>query len=228
MNREIANYYFKPAPFWDNIPDTCYKEFKANSILIKVEKNGIIYSEGNYPKGLYILNKGIARMYLINSIGEEQTVYLLGAGEVFGHRPLVCNDESPVFISAVEACEIEMIDKDVFLNSLKQSIELNTLILNYFGNEFKVLCNKISFFALKPVDERIALALLVLNQKFHASGQEPNIVYFSRRIVANFAGTIVETLSRQLRKMKQAGIIAIKGRKIILLDMEELYKRANI
>lgn len=227
MKSEIAKYYCKPKPFWENIPKTLYEEFKANTTIINVAKNEIIYSEGHYPKGLYILKKGIARMFIINAAGEEQTIYMMTNNEMFGYRAIVCNDDSPVFISAIEPCEIEMINKDIFLARLHQSFELTDLFLNYFGNEFRVLCNKISFFSLKPVSERVALSLLILNQKF-GKEHEGNAVQFSKKEIANYAGTIIETLSRQLKILSEMNAIEIRGRKILLTDMDLLYKRANI
>jgi CRP-like cAMP-binding protein len=148
--------------------------------------------------------------------------------EIFGYRPILCNDDSPVFISAIQDCEIEMIDKEVFISKLHQSLELNTLFLHYFGNEFRVLCNKISFFSLKPVNERVALTLLILSQKFSHSGDKNKIMDFSRKEIANYAGTIIETLSRQLKILSEMNAIKIKGRKITLTDTDLLFKKANI
>jgi CRP-like cAMP-binding protein len=228
IKSEIAKYYSHPAPFWESIPKDIHNRFKENSLHIKVAKNEIIYSEGSYPRGLYIINKGIARMYMITASGEEQTIYLMTQNEVFGFRPIICNDDSPVFVSAVEDCEIEMVDKEIFLSSLYSSSELNMLFLHYFGNEFRVLCNKITFFSVKPVQERVALSLLILNQKFHSIRGEENVIHFSHGLIANYAGTILETLSRQLKILKDMNAIAMEGRKIILLDLKLLFERANI
>lgn len=227
IETEIARYYNRPKAFWTQIPKYVQDEFREHAITITVKRNGAIYNEGNYPKGLYILKKGIARMYVMNQLGEEQTIYMMTVNEMFGYRSVLCRDESPVFITAIEDCEIEMISRDVFMTQLNKSIELNTLFLEYFGSEFRVLCNKISFFALKPVEERVALSLLILNQKFRHDSSD-RIVRFSRKEIANYAGTIAETLSRQLKALLDIGAISIKGRTIMLTDTRLLYNRANI
>lgn len=224
---EISRYYNKPRAFWSQIPKHVHDEFKAHVTHIEIKKNSMIYNEGNYPKGLYIIRKGIARLYMMNHLGEEQTIYMMTGGDIFGHRPMVCHDESPVFVIAIEDCEIEMISREVFLGQLNKSIELNALFLEYFGSEFRVLCNKISFFALKPVEERVALTLLILNQKFRHDNHDRE-VRFSRKDIANFAGTIAETLSRQLKALLDLKAVSVKGRTIILNDIKLLFKRANI
>lgn len=224
---EIEKYYNKPKAFWSQIPKHVQDEFRSHIHHITVKKSDVIYNEGNYPKGIYIIRKGVARMYIMNQLGEEQTIFMMTANEIFGHRAVVCHDESPVFVMAVEDCEIEMINRDIFIGQLHKSMELNALFLEYFGSEFRVLCNKISFFALKPVEERVALTLLILNQKFRQDNKD-RTVRFSRKDIANFAGTIAETLSRQLKALLDLGAISVQGRTIILNDIKLLYSRANI
>ncbi len=64
--------------------------------------------------------------------------------------------------------------------------------------EFSVLINKLSVFAQQPVRSRVALALLVLNEKYEKPGKEhlPVAVNLSRDDLANYAGTTVETTGK--------------------------------
>ncbi len=228
METGIAKYYFKPNSLLENIPIPVKGYLRANSATVIAPKNSIIYNEGAFPRGLYIITKGVAKLYTINNAGKEQVIYFMAKNEMFGFRPIICNDESPVFISAIEDCEIEIINKSAFINSLNKSRELSTLFLNYFGNEFRVLSNKISFYAQKPVDERVALTLLILHQKFKLDSEKDNFINFTRKDLANYAGTIIETLSRQLKILLEMKAIGTKKRKIFIINIELLYKRANI
>lgn len=225
---EIARYYFKQAAFWDNIPQPVYNAFKAHSTITKVKKGEMIYSEGTYPKGLYIISKGIAKLYVMNNMGKEQIIYMLAKNEMFGYRSIVCNNNSVIFITAITDCEIELIDRETFLYHLFNSTELNKVFMNYFGEEFRILYNKISFFSLKPVEERVALTLLVLDHKINDDEGAEHTLSISRTDLANYAGITIETFSRQLRKLKDLKAIITNGRKITLIDYEILFKMANI
>ncbi len=224
---EIARYFFKQDAFWENIPQPVYDALKAHSTITKVKKGEMIYSEGTYPKGLYIIAKGIAKLYVMNNMGKEQIIYMLSKNEMFGYRSIVCNNNSVIFITAITECEIELIDREVFLYHLFNSIELNKVFMNYFGEEFRILYNKISFFSLKPVEERVALTLLVLDQKFNDHSNE-HTLSISRTDLANYAGITIETFSRQLRKLKDRKAVITNGRKITLINFEALFKIANI
>lgn len=78
------------------------------------------------------------------------------------------------------------------------------------------------------MNERVALTLLALNQKFNEPGKKSKGVYFSRKDVANCSGTIIETLSRQLKILSKEKIVKVDGRNIFILDKERLFKIANI
>lgn len=227
-NAELQKYYFRPKPFWESLPNQVCEEIQSKGVLYAFPKKTMIYSEGSLPKGLYIIQRGRAKVYVINNEGLEHIIYFLAKGEIFGYRPLVCEELSPVFIEAIEDCTVDCIPRQYFQKYLHECAELNAIILNYLGYEFRVFVNKLSVFAHKNVSERIPLALLVLHQKFNENDLFLKSLNFSRNDLAAYIGTAPETLIRQLKILKDNGLISTKGRSIVLEDMEGLWKRANL
>ncbi len=224
----LANFDFMPKPFWKNIPKKSWQELNKNSKILTFKKNDVIYNVGDPPLGLYIIKKGHVKTSVIDNIGHEQIIYFLGKDEIFGYRPLVCNEVSPLKVSALEDCKVIFIDKLTFKSILSKSMELNAEFLSIMGQEFRIFTNKLMMFARKPVHERVALSLLIINIKQNsAKGAEQSLVY-SREDLANYVGTVIETLIRQLKLLKDKQAIAIKGRKITLIDFDILYEKANI
>lgn len=225
---ELRKYYFKPDPLWEGLAPNLWEELKISCLTKKYSKGTIIYEEGKYPRGLYIIRRGLVKVFVINHDGSEQIIYFMGKDELFGLRSIVSNEASPVFIETIEDCIIDCIPKTKIESSLSDSTELMTAFLRYLGHEFRVFVHKISFFTNRPVSERVALAILVLNEKFNSTRPENNAISFSRKDLANYIGIATENLIRQLKQLKTAGAIAIKGRKIILEDLEILYAQANL
>ncbi len=228
IEKEIANYYLIPELIWDKIPIDTVEKMRENLTVANFKKDEQIYTEGFHPRGLYIVKKGIAKQFLISNEGKEQIIYMLKPGNMFGYRSIVCNNASFLHVTAIQDCEIEIIGKDTFVKYFNESNEIKLFFLNYFGMEFRVLFNKISFFATKPVTERVALTLLILNQKFEIYTNDKNGITFTRTDLACFAGTINETLSRQLTILEKEDIIELRGRAILIKDKERLFKIANI
>ncbi len=225
---ELRKYFFKPPPFWESIPASLWAEMQAVSQPLSCPKKTLIYSEGSYPRSLYIIRKGRVKVYIINNEGAEQIIYFLGKDEVFGHRSIVCDEPSPVYFEAIDDCVLDCIPRYHFERFLSESPDLNAAFLYYLGHEFRVFVNKISVFAQKPVQERVALALLVLNEKFNEHPQYVMVLNFTREDMASYVGTATENLIRQLKALKEARAVIIRGRKIILEEPDLLWERANL
>ena len=221
---ELRKYYFRPAPFWERLPPSVWSALQSVSQPLSYPKKFVIYTEGSHPHGLYIIRKGRAKVYIINSDGVEQIIYFLGKDEVFGYRSIVCDEPSPVFVEAIDDCRLDCIPRAYFAQFLRESPELNAVFLNYLGYEFSVFVNKISVFAQKPLSQRVALALLALKEKFHETAS----LVFTRDDLARYVGTATETLIRQLRVLKDAGAIVTRGRKIWVEDADKLWELARL
>ena len=191
-------------------------------------KKTIIYNEGSNLHGIFIIRKGKVKVYIINNEGAEQIIYFLGKNEFFGHRSVLSDHPSPVFIETIDDCTIGLIPRYNIKILLSNSIELNSVFLYYLGIEFSVFVNKLSLFAQKPVSERVAISLLVLNEKFNRDPQQVKVLNFSREDLASYIGTATESLIRHLKLLKEKNIITTRGRKIIIEDVEALFERANM
>lgn len=225
---ELLKYFFKPPPFWKALPPVVWGAMQAVNQAQSFPKKTIIYAEGSNPRGVYIIRKGRAKVYIINSEGVEQIIYFLGKDEIFGYRSIVCDEPSPVFVESIDESVIDCIPRLHFERLLRESPELNAAFLYYLGHEFSVFVNKISTFAQKPVSERVALALLVLHDKFNENPGYVSILSFTRDDLARYVGTATENLIRQLKILKDERVIIIRGRKILIEEPELLWERARL
>lgn len=229
MPFKIEKYHFKTDSVLHGLPSAEFKLLKNNMQRMEVLKGRTLYKEGNYSKGAYILRKGKIKIYQTNKDGKEQLAYIYRKGEIMGYRPLLCEEPHPVSAAALEDCIISFIPKKFFLHALSESPVLNRRLLNNLSHEFTVWINKLSIFAQQPVKERVAISLLILNEKYRKEGEntQPVSINLSREDIANYVGTTIETLVRILRHLKDDNIIATKGRKITILKPKELEKMAD-
>lgn len=150
-------------------------------------------------------------------------------GEILGYHAILSEDRYPDSAAALEKSRIAFIPREDFLNTLQQSAVLSKRLLKTLSHEFAVLANSISAFAQKSVRERLALQLIVLREKYKVNFQPgmPVEINISRNDLANIVGTVRESAVRILTEFKEAGIVQTKGRKIIVLDVNQLIKIAN-
>jgi CRP-like cAMP-binding protein len=226
MAFEIDKYSFQATIKLNGVSIQESDLFKHFIIIKEVGQDKIIYRQGAYPKGVYVLKKGKIKISQFGPDGKEQIVYIYRRGELFGYRPLLCNQPHPVTATALEDCVIAFIPQKHFLSVLDDSPELVRTLLAQLSHEFMVWLNKINVLGQLPVKERIAVALLILNEKYKKAGKEhlPSVVNLSRENIARFSGTTVESLVRVLRLFKDENIISARGRQITIHNPAALEK----
>lgn len=221
-NSIISRYHYNSAYIWEALPKNELEKLQTNARIIKYKKGDVIYHEGAYPKCLFIIVEGKVKIYQTSEKGIRQIVYIYMKGEAFGYRQMICNQTYPVTAMAFEDAELMVIPSEDFLSQLDRSYFLTRNILQSLSFEFSVWVNRISSFARKSVRERLALALMILHEKFSIKGKEhlPVVINISRTDLAEYVGVPLETLVRNLRYFKEENWIHINGKRIIIMDYE--------
>lgn len=193
------------------------------------KKGQVIFRAGIAPTGIYLLNSGKVKKYTIGDDGKQHIFYICNSGEALGYHSLLGEEPYPDYAETLEDSSISFIPKDVFLTLLGQSGQLSRKLLKSLSHEFTVFINSTTVFAQKTVRERLALALLMLKEKYtnKASQESPVEVTISRDDLSNIVGTAKETLVRLLHDFKEDQIIETKGRTIRILHPAKLVRIAN-
>ncbi len=227
----IEKYHFKTGSLLEGLPTKDFRALKSKMERRELKKGKTLYREGTYPGGVYILRKGKIKIYQTNKEGNEQIVYIYRKGEIIGYRPIISGEAHPVSAAALENCVLSFIPRNKFLEVLSNSLELSNRLLVNLAHEFTVWTYTLSGLGLYPVRERVALSLLILNEKYKRNENQktPTIIDLSRDDLAKYVGTAKETLVRMLQDFKQRKIIKAEGRKkIIILNVKELKKITNL
>lgn len=196
---------------------------------IPYKKGQIIFNEGNYPLGVYCINKGKVKLAHAGQDGKEQIVKLAKEGDVLGYRSMLSSERYNASAIALEDTHICFISKEVFFSLLRKNPTLSLEIIRMLALELRLTENRLTDIAQKPVRERMAEALLFLKETYGFEKDNATIsVVLSREDIANLVGTATETAIRLLSEFKHDKIVVFVGKKIKILDMDKLVKTANI
>lgn len=188
----------------------------------------VIFSEGSNPAGVYFIKQGKVKIFQRNQDGKRQIAYIYISGEYFGFRPILSNSSHPATAEAMEPCDIVFYPKSAFQSALSASQVLANNLLQVLSYEFNVWVNLMTAFSQKVVKARVALAILILNEKFRERESNDAVwITIKREDLASYAGTTKETCVRMLTQFKNAGWLSIEGRHIRILNAIELHKIAD-
>lgn len=225
----IKNWYFSTQSVLDSLSEEDYAFLISRQEKQKYKKGEVIYKEGVFPSGLFFIHYGKVKKYKADQNDREQILYIINKGELMGYHPILAEERYTDSASALQSCIISFIPKEDFLTILNRSPLLSKRLLKVLSNELAVFANKISIFGQRTAVERLAIALIILREKFKIDTIENKVIQIdiSRNDLAGIAGIATENVTRLLKDFKSEGIISTTGRIIQILDIIKLIQRSN-
>lgn len=204
------------------------QELKNLSDAAKVKiykKKELIYTEGNNPNYLYLLQKGKIKTFRAHEYGKELIITIQKEGDFFGYTALL--DETPYNESA-EALEdsiVVLIPKEDFYALLNNNHGVMKRFVKLLSNEIQEKEVQLLQMAYSSVKKRVAESLLKLQKQYQQNTKDSFSISISREDLANIVGTATESLIRTLSDFKHENLIEIKGSNISIIDIKkfELY-----
>ena len=223
-------FIFNSNSAFSNLPENIKEVFLSQMVVKQFRTKQNIFTEGTYPAGIYFIKKGKVKKYKSLSGGREQIIYVCSEGELLGYAAFLSEEVYPDSAASLTEATIGFLSKDKLLKLLDQYDELSRMMMKNLSHEFGVLVNFIATFTQKTVRERVALTLLILQEKFKYDLNENNEIQIilTRADFANIVGTAVATLVRLLHDFKEENLIRTQGRKIIINNKQGLLEIADV
>lgn len=206
--------------------DTLTK-FTQEQKSITYKKKEIIYKQGSFPKGVYYLKSGKAKVFKMNKDGKELITALLKEGDFFGYIDILENKDYSESSQALEPSEIIYIPREEFYTVIynHQAVAkkfLHILTHNLIENQDHLLD-----LAYSSLRKRVAEALILLCDKFKNENEKIFSIAISRDDLASIVGTATESLIRTLSDFKEEKLIEIKEGKIFISNEDKLRNMKN-
>ncbi len=219
----------KHVPLFAGLNEEELKEIRTIAATMQVEKRKILFSDCEESNGLYVLLSGKVKLYKVSPEGKEQIIHVISPPDTFAEASVFLKGSHPFYAETLSDCQLLFFPKRDFQRVIKKSSRLSsnmTIALSQYVKRYALLIEDLS---LKEVPSRIAKYLLDLSLKQSKEAKSPGEVELdlSRSQLASRLGTIRETFSKNLAKMKAKGIIDVKKNRILILDRGALEKLAS-
>lgn len=191
------------------------------------KKGEVLFSEGSYPKALYVVYKGIVKIHKYGINGKEQITRLASAGDLIGYRSLLNNESYTASATAIEETKLFKIPSEAFFNLLKENPDFSMKVIQMLANDLRQSEKQVVNMAQKSVREKIAEALLLLSNKFGVN-ENTNALnsILTRKEIGDIAGVTTESAIRTISDFNKEEIIGIEGKRIFIKDLTKLEREA--
>ncbi|RXM47654.1 Crp/Fnr family transcriptional regulator [Flavobacterium sp. YO12] len=188
---------------------------KYDAIRKTIDKNEILFEEGNLPTHYYQIISGEIKMSNYNDDGREFIQGIFYKDQSFGEPPLFLNQKYPANAIAVENTEIFLLPKVTFMKLLQENPSVSINIIENLAQRLyykSIMAAEISTHepehrVLKLIDHGIAY----FNFKKEANG---HLISFTRQQIGDLTGLRVETVIRAIKALEKKGQLKIINRKV--------------
>ena len=184
-----------------------------------IKKKTVLFWEGDQATGFFLLLSGGMRIYKSSPEGKEYTLHIIRAGHVFAEAAIFKGKGYPANCVALEDSVVAFFPKNEFIQLLQISPQISIKIIGALSAWLRDFNRMIEELSLKEVPARLASYLFSEYEKSNVSSFNLSI---SKTQLATRIGTISETLSRTFRKLRDAEIIVVTGKKIEVLNPNAL------
>lgn len=216
-------------PLFRGLDDSGLQRVKGITFLQSIKKGNLLFSHGDEAKGFYLVINGKIKIYRLSLQGSEYIMRIVGPGETIAEAAVFSGKTYPASAEALEDSRLYYLKKTDFLALIQEKPQLALNMITGLSLLLRQLAQQVEDLSLKEVSARLARYLL--DEALKVSPQLSDGITIplemKKGLLASRLGTIGETLSRTLAKMKQKDIIHSHKKIITIKNLEALKEIAD-
>lgn len=209
---------------FQNLPANALAEIAACGTEHKLHQGQILFSANEPADGMYVVLSGSVRAFRENMDGREQTIHVERDGSTLAEVSVFDGGPYPSTTMAEEDSELLFLAREDVRRFMLKYTEVALTALAMMAKKLRTVASLAEQLALKDVSQR--LATLLLEEAKRKNTQLQDGVSFSLSLshtqLASRLGSVREVVSRSLQKLVQQEVLAIRGHRIVILDLETL------
>ncbi|HVP07286.1 MAG TPA: Crp/Fnr family transcriptional regulator [Candidatus Acidoferrum sp.] len=211
---------------FSQLDEHALNEVASATTLRTVERNELIFFEGDRANAFYIVGKGKVKVYKMSPDGKEQILMIASKGDSFAEAALFSGGKFPASAQALEDSQLAVINRERFVALLAKDPDLAANLIARLSTLLRRLTALVEELSLTDVTTRLAHHLVTLIKP--DDGPNPRITLSEKKaVMASMLGTIPETFSRSLARLMREKVISVEGPVVQVLDLKKLKELAG-
>ncbi len=178
----------------------------------RLEREEFVFREGQPSKGFFVVVQGAVSVHRVNAAGKEQVLHVFRSGESFAEATLSMESGYPSDARAVEPSQVLVVPRQDFLDLLQRRPELALRLLVGMSMKLRTLIGQLEDLTLHQVEDRLLNWLLKRCPDPDSNRPVTIQLTTTKRTLAAELGTVSETLSRTLARLREQDLVLTRGK----------------
>ena len=228
-NQEDFGKLWELNPVWNYLTPDEKIFIDGHTVTRHFRKNETIYNEGDPTNHVVMVVRGTVRLGK-EGVGQRlQIIRLLKPFDTFGYRSAIAGDCHSTSATALEPTILYYVERDAFLDVIQKNITFCYAVLVAMSKDLGISESQTVSLTQKHIRGRLAETLISLKKTYGLEGDGATIaMYMAREDLANMSNMTTSNAIRTLSQFASEGIISLDGRKIKMLDENELMRISRL
>jgi CRP-like cAMP-binding protein len=188
---------------------------------VRLERGEVLFHAGDDCTAFFCVVTGQVKLTLSSPDGAEKVLEIIGAGETFGEAVMFAGRPYPVTATGLLPTVLLTVPAAVVLELVAADPMFARGMLAGMAVRLHTMINDVEALTLRTSTQRVAGLLLGLAGDRPGPGADL-VLPAGKAVLASRLGLTAETFSRTLRDLTVAGVVAVQGRRLTLLDIHGL------
>jgi CRP-like cAMP-binding protein len=202
-----------------DVPDDALKILALTMKERKAAPNEAIFFQTDEGAALYGILVGEVRIVIVGIDGREQTLRVLGPGEVFGEISALDGRGRSASAIAVTRCRLLLLERCSLLALIASQPAAAIGLVEILCERMRRITAQVEGLLFHTLSERLASALLDLRKD-----NAPAWINVTQTELAQLTGVTREWVNKRLRAWQTTGLVQLQPGRVRIMDAEGLKK----
>jgi CRP/FNR family transcriptional regulator, cyclic AMP receptor protein len=185
----------------------------------------VVFHRDDPGDSLHLVVKGRFAIRVMTGLGDTATLAVRGPGDSFGEMALVsAGHRRAATVQALEDGETFAVYQADFHRLRREHPGVNEVLIAFLADEVRRQNERVLEALYVPVERRVLRRLVELAAVY--DGGE-GVIPLTQEVLGEMAGTSRATVNQVLRSEQERGTVRLQRGKTIVLDRDELARRAR-
>ena len=217
--------------FFERLSVEHQQTIRSRATLRHVERGSKLFLQGDSPTGAYFVVQGHLKLTVSGNDGREALVEVCGPGDLIGAASVFDDHARPTSAFALTGpTEVLALDRAVMQQLARTDASFNAAILEELSLKLRAATARHLELAVDDVSGRVIRRLHELVSRFGVVSEDGHAVLRSpvtQQDMAAWAGVSRQAVVKELRRLRDEGLIVTSGSRFTIGDVGELNARVE-
>lgn len=205
------------------------KTFFIKHTFHQYKKGDVCIRGGETPSGVFYLTDGYVKMYSLSTKGVQVTLTVFKPGSFFPMHWAMHETKNRYFFEALTDIDVWVAPRKQVLSFIKKHPDVLYDLLSRVFRGLDGVMERMSYTVSDTAAHRLVFELLIAAKRFGQTSADKTIsLHVTEKDIAHQTGLTPETISREMKKLKQKGFVHISKTGITIQQIHPLEKMLDL